>query len=305
VVRNALDLHTFRKYIYFRKTPEALIKIITFLLLVVLLFLTACGQVAKTVQPVTLPPPTAKPVETNAVPTPTAQPSGVTLTYEDSAQVELVTPAGRHVYFDVTNPALFIAQPTANDIVLTTHGHGDHYYKPFVDAFPGQKLTFQTGKIELPDVTILSIAAGHNEGDPFLPSGGTDYIFVVDSGGIRFANFGDIGQNALTTDQLATLGKVDIAFMQFDNQFSMMNADNMKGFNLMDQVKPRLIIPSAHVSMPTMKIAFGRWTGYYTESRTIPFTRAIIDSLPAGTCILPLGNLSAAYGSIYNLSPWK
>ena len=81
-----------------------------------------------------------------------------------------------------------------------------------------------------------------------------------------------------------------------------MNATNLKGFNLMDQVKPRLIIPSAHVSMPTMQIAFGRWLGYFTESRTVKITP---ENLPGKTSVLPLGTLAAAYNNLYHLKPWK
>jgi L-ascorbate metabolism protein UlaG (beta-lactamase superfamily) len=268
-------------------------KIAPFLVFIVLL-LAACGGPVKTAEPT----PTPKPAE----PTPTPTAAGVILTYEDNAQVELVTPAGRHIYLDVTNPSLFIKQPTADDILLTTHLHTDHYYRAFADAFPGQQILASTGKIELPDVTITGIASGHNASDPLLDKGGTNYIYIIDVGGLRIAHFGDIGQEALTDDQLAALGSVDIAIMQFDNSFSNMNATNMKGFHLMDQVKPRLIIPSAHVSMPTIQIAVGRWTGYFAESRTVMITP---DNLPAETSILALGNMATVYNTLYHLKAWK
>jgi hypothetical protein len=258
-----------------------------------LFILAACGQPAKTAEPTIVP---------TSIPTPTPRPAGVTLTYEGNAQVELVTPTGRHIYLDVTDPSQLVNQPTADDILLTTHLHTDHYYKAFADAFPGQQILASTGKINLPDVTITGIASAHNAGDPLLDKGGTNYIYIIDLGGLRIAHFGDLGQDALTAGQLAALGSVDIAIMQFDNSYSNMNATNMKGFNLMDQVKPRLIIPSAHVSMPTMQIAFGRWTGYFTDSRTVTITP---ENLPAETSILPLGNLAAAYNTLYHLKPWK
>jgi hypothetical protein len=262
-------------------------------LVVVALLLTSCGQPVKTAEPTIMPTP---------IPTPMPKPAGVTLTYEGGAQVELVTPTGRNVYLDVVDTAQLVKQPTADDILLTTHLHTDHYYRAFADAFPGQQILASTGKIDLPDVNITGIASGHNAGDPLLEKGGTNYIYIINIGGLRIAHFGDLGQDAMTAGQLAALGSVDIAIMQFDNSFSNMNAANMKGFNLMDQVKPRLIIPSAHVSMPTMKIAFGRWTGYFTESRTVTITQ---ENLPAETSILTLGNLAAAYNTIYHLKPWK
>ena len=118
---------------------------------------------------------------------------------------------------------------------------------------------------------------------------------------MRIAHFGDIGQDALTDDQLAALGTVDLAITQFSNSFSNMNAANLKGFNLMDQVKPRLIIPT-HSDQATIKIASERWKGYYSESRTVTLSAA---SLPSGRSILVLGNLSIAYGALFKLEPWK
>ena len=154
----------------------------------------------------------SKPSTTNGA-TPTPKPAGVTLTYEGNAQVELVTPTGRHVYLDVFDPSLLVKQPTAEDILLTTHLHSDHYYQSFADAFPGQQILASTGEINLPDVTITGIASGHNSGDPLLEKGGTNYIYVIDLGGLRIAHFGDIGQDALTASQLEALGSVDIAIM--------------------------------------------------------------------------------------------
>ena len=267
-------------------------KSLTFLVLLSVLS-AACGQPAK--------PPEPSPTPTS-LPTPTPEAPAVLLTYEDNAQVELVTPAGRHIYMDVTDPSMLVKQPTTEDILLTTHLHTDHYYKDFAAAFPGQQILASTGKIELPDVTITGIAAGHNAGDALLDKGGTNYIYLIQTGGLRLAHFGDIGQDAMTADQLAALGSVDVAVMQFDNSFSDMNASNMKGFNLMDQVKPRLIIPSAHVSKPTIEIAFKRWTGYYAKSRTIPITKA---GLPGETGVLVLGNMAVAYNNLYHLQLWK
>ena len=47
-------------------------------------------------------------------------------------------------------------------------------------------------------------------------------------------------------EQLAAIGHVDLAFMQLNNSYSNMDLVNKKGFKLMDQVKPRLIIHAAH-----------------------------------------------------------
>jgi L-ascorbate metabolism protein UlaG (beta-lactamase superfamily) len=256
------------------------------------LLLAACAGASGT--------PAASPVP-SATPVPPPKAVGISLTYGDNAQVELVTPAGRHVYIDVYNTAQLIKDPSADDILLTTHLHDDHYYASFVDAFPGRQIFDQTGRIELPDVTITGLAAGHNSSDAFLEKGGTDYIFVIDTGGLRFVHFGDIGQDALTPGQLNAIGKVDVAVMQLSNGYSNMDATNLKGFNLMDQVKPRLLIPT-HSDSATIKLAVERWTGYASDARTVTLSSA---TLPAERSILILGNMAPAYAAIYNLKVWK
>ena len=278
-------------------------KQLALLLLATLFVLAACGRspvsTPQATQPVAEEPtatqlPTEEPTATQAV-------QGVTLTYEDNAQVELVTPTGRHIYIDVANPRSLTRDPSVDDILLTTHLHNDHYYPVFQEAFPGQQLFTSEGKIELPDVTITGIASAHNSADPIQAEKATDYIYIIDVAGLRIVHFGDIGQDTLAPEQLATIGTVDLAITQFANSFSNMNATNLKGFNLMDQVKPRLIIPT-HSDNATIQIAAQRWPGYYSDSPTVTLSAG---NIPSETSILVLGILAKAYGKLYKLTLWK
>jgi L-ascorbate metabolism protein UlaG (beta-lactamase superfamily) len=262
-----------------------------------LFLLAACGGSPQKITP------TAEPTSTPS-PAPTAtEVTGITLTYGDNAQVELVTPTGRHVYIDIWNTSFLTKQPTADDVLLTTHMHSDHYDKNFADSFPGQKIIMKMGNIQLPDVTVAAIASAHLPTDPITAHSATDYLFVIEMGGLRIVHFGDIGQDALTDEQLQQIGAVDLAITQFSNSFSLMDAANRKGINLMDQVKPRLIIPT-HSDRPSLEIATGLWQGFYSNSRTVAIRS---DALPAGMSILIMGNenLLSAYVKIFNLKEWK
>jgi L-ascorbate metabolism protein UlaG (beta-lactamase superfamily) len=227
---------------------------------------------------------------------------GVTLTYAaEPADVEIVTPAGRIVFVDVYDGGNMSRSPTGQDILLTTHFHNDHYSKTLADAFPGRQLLAETGKIELPDVTITGIAAAHDSNDPILDKGGTDYIYIIETGGLRIVHFGDLGQDALTAEQMAAIGKVDVAISQLSNSMSDMDAGNLKGFNLMEQVRPRLFIPT-HSDNDTIKIAVGRWKGFYSTSRTIAISSA---TLPPERSVLILGSMSLPYGKVLKLELWQ
>jgi L-ascorbate metabolism protein UlaG (beta-lactamase superfamily) len=234
------------------------------------------------------------------IPSPT-QPAAITpspteegklkIYYEENAQVELIGPDGTRVLIDVYNPSALSSPATDRDILLTTHSHGDHVNAEFQGSFPGRQLFIQSGSIDLVDSAIRGIPSGHNASDSFKPEGGTNYIYLIELGGLRIAHFGDIGQDALTADQLAALGKVDVAITQFNNSYSNMNVENRKGFNLMDQLKPRLIIPT-HNSLDAAKIAAAKWPALYASQRFVSIGRS---DLTEETRILFLGTVAQSY----------
>jgi hypothetical protein len=57
---------------------------------------------------------------------------------------------------------------------------------------------------------------------------------------------GDIGQTTLAKEQLEKLGNIDIAFMQFENEYSDMSIKNKKGFKLIEQFNPKIVIPTLY-----------------------------------------------------------
>lgn len=225
----------------------------------------------------------------------------VTIYYEDNAQVELISPAGVRVLFDVWNQKLLSALPTENDILLTTHGHPDHYSPAFIDAFPGQKLTVEAGELSQDDVTIVSIPSAHNATTKLPEKGASNYIFMLDVAGLRVVHFGDIGQEELTEEQLEALGEVDIAITQFVNSYSSMDLRNMKGFNLMDQVQPKLIIPT-HVSLDALGVAAEKWEGFQTQEWPIQVDESML--VEGQTRYLAVGVYAKASANLYNFPDW-
>ncbi len=188
---------------------------------------------------------------------------------------------------DVSDPDILSTPPTAKDVLLTTHNHGDHRRLDFVKTFAGKQLDVKKGEIKLDDVTIRGISSAHNEGDEFRDENGSNYIFIINMAGLRIAHFGDIGQKALTPKQLNLLGKVDIAITQLANMHSDMTAANKKGFNLMDQVQPKLIIPT-HIFDPSCaKIATAKWTGYNSYKKYLSINTG---NFPETTIIVFMGN---------------
>ena len=234
--------------------------------------------------------------------TPPSEAPKVTLRFKDPAGFELVSPQGTRVLIDIAYPTALTSPATEKDILLTTHGHGDHFNSQFAKSFPGRQLKFQEGEIKQPDVAIKGIKSAHGGTAP----DGSNYIYVIDMGGLRIAHFGDIGQEKLTQDQLDQLGEVDVALTQFENSYSAMSLANKKGFNLMEQVKPKLIIPThGNGNAEVIKYAIELWKNGYVGIGEITIGRS---DLPAGggTKFLVLGDslLASAYQKTFNLPEW-
>lgn len=215
--------------------------------------------------------------------------TGVTLYFEStetpdaSAQTELVTASGRHIYIDLENSQVVAAKPTARDVLLITHYHPDHEDPNLIDRFTGQKMVAASGSISLPDVRITGIPAAHTEGDAITDKDASDYIFLVEVGGVRIAHFGDLGEKALTASQMEALGRVDVAISQLQNPYSDMDEGSRLGFDQMHQVNPRIFIPT-HLwgSEATARAAAKEWpalvsTGpLHLKAQTMPATTTVV-----------------------------
>ena len=234
-------------------------------------------------------------------------PGGVRITFEENAQVELLSPGGQRVLVDVADPDRLTRPATADDILLTTHAHDDHWNPLWANTFPGTMLTFETGSLERDDVHITGVAAAHNQGDPFLPKDGSNYIFVIDVAGMRVVHFGDLGQDALTPGQMAAIGRVDVAISQLGNAISDVDGTNRRGFNQMNQVHPAVLIPT-HVDVEVdgatvVKLAASTWKTTYTLKPSVTLTRS---QLPTSTTVLLMGLNAQVYAPIAHLeqSTW-
>ncbi len=211
--------------------------------------------------------------------------AGINLYYGENAQVEIVSPKGIHVYVDVHDPSVLSTPGASKDLLLTTHHHPDHINMDMIDEFKGRQLDAKTGVIISDDVKVTGIASGHNSADALIDEGGTNYIFIIEVAGMRIAHFGDIGQDSLTDAQIQTLGKIDIAVSQFDNAYSSMDVRNKKGFKLIAQLNPKLIIPT-HISDDAVDLLGKTYQSFYSRKAPLKILRS---ALPDKTSVIFMG----------------
>jgi L-ascorbate metabolism protein UlaG (beta-lactamase superfamily) len=162
-----------------------------------------------------------------------------------------------------SNGTVIVADPTSMpnpeeldlnpDVITITHTHNDHTDPQFIENKQCKKSIATLESFDIKDLHIYSIASSHR-GNIINQNNPNNVIYVFEVDGIRIAHMGDIGQDHLTIKQLALLGKIDIAFMQFSNPFSGM-FDSDKGFTLVEELKPQIIIPTHTNPSSTRKIA--------------------------------------------------
>ena len=111
-------------------------------------------------------------------------------------------------------------------------------------------------------------------------------------------HFGDIGVSALTPEQLAAVGSIDVAITQFDNSYSDVDSQNEKGFQLVEQLQPRLVIPTHQTDQSVAMMT--RWPCFYTDQRSVTFTS---EQLPLTTSVLFIGPFAFGQGKLTGAQP--
>jgi len=138
------------------------------------------------------------------------------------------------------------------DIITVTHTHSDHFDPEFIEHTTCRKSIATVEKFNVKDIQIKGIASSHR-GNIINQKTPNNVIYVFEIDGLRIAHMGDIGQEHLTIKQINDIGKIDVAFMQFSNPFSGM-FDSDKGFTLIEELKPQIIIPTHSNPKSTRKI---------------------------------------------------
>lgn len=137
--------------------------------------------------------------------------------------------------------------------ITITHTHSDHNDPKFTEQLNCKKSIATVESFDVNDIHIYSIASSHR-GNSINQNTPNNVIYVYEVDGLRIAHMGDIGQDHLTIKQIESLGKIDVAMMQFSNPFSGMFASD-KGFILIEELKPQIIIPTHSNPRSTRKIA--------------------------------------------------
>jgi L-ascorbate metabolism protein UlaG (beta-lactamase superfamily) len=172
----------------------------------------------------------------------------------------LSTVAGLHVLIDPPHPDVgyaIKANSIPAQIVFVSHEHSDHN---FVEAAMGsptvvQPLTKpekQIGKWALsdakdaPSIAFRRVFSYHDTHQGKLY--GTSTITEITINGLRVCHMGDIGQTALTPEQVAMIGPVDVLMIPVGGHFTV---DGNQAVEFVNQLDPKVVIPM-HYGTPAL-----------------------------------------------------
>lgn len=193
------------------------------------------------------------------------------------AMVSIETYWNLHVVIDPYSTDIGYGDPQITaDVVLITHEHADHNNSGLVGGSPevvhgldqtGQVARFDQILDRLPDspepswtdarddsprsehaIHVTSIPAWHD--DCLGAERGATAMFLIDVDGVRIVHCGDIGQTALTDEQQAQMGRVDLLLVPVGGTYTV---DGPEAADLVRQVKPRVIVP-IHYKTPDLSI---------------------------------------------------
>lgn len=187
----------------------------------------------------------------------------------------VTSPQGVRVFLDVVSVPddLQQALDDPRSLFVVTHRHPDHLAYTLARRFQGASLIAEEGRLESGDVRVEVLKSSHLDDQ----LDGTNHIVVVDVAGVRIAHFGDCGQERLTPEQLARIGRVDVMVGQLENVFADADVMNRKGFKVVDQVSPALLVPTHIVGAAAVKLlAEGGRAVEQTEKSVLALTPAVL-----------------------------
>jgi len=142
------------------------------------------------------------------------------------------------------------------DIVLVSHHHPDHDYVQAAFGSPKIVEPLISAEEDSADTTDSTRGSGDYQykrifADHDSVHGakrGHDTITVLETGGLRVCHLGDLGQLALTSDQLKAIGRVDVLMIPVGGFFTI---DGPQAAAIVGQLHPRVILPM-HYATPAL-----------------------------------------------------
>ena len=151
------------------------------------------------------------------------------------------------VLIDPFSKEIGLKPPRLNDsVILITHEHFDHNA---VAGVPAETFIIRgPGEYEKSGVYVEGIASFHDNQQG--RERGLNTIYLIRFEELRLCHLGDLGQNALTDEQIQAIGAVDVLFVPVGGTYTI---DGAQAAKVVQAIEPKIIIPM-HYQRPGLSI---------------------------------------------------
>jgi L-ascorbate metabolism protein UlaG (beta-lactamase superfamily) len=170
----------------------------------------------------------------------------VTLRYYGQSFFVLTTPGGTRIAIDpYGNIGFPLPSGVSADVVTISHEHGDHNNAALIQGSPKVLRGLVPGswasiRERVGDAVIYNVPSFHDDQGGTSPRG-LNAIFVIETGGLRIAQLGDLGQTVLTEGQLKAMGAIDILLIPVGGGPFTINGEQAS--RLVEAIRPRVVNP--------------------------------------------------------------
>ncbi len=148
--------------------------------------------------------------------------------------------------YDPVQLGLKLPKDLISDLAIKTHDHFDHSN---LDAASPEAIRITgPGQYEVKGVAVTGVATFHD--DKQGEERGRNTIYNIEIDGVKIVHLGDLGQKALTEEQLEELGSCDILLIPVGAVYTI---DAKDAANIVTQMEPRIVIPM-HYSIEGLKV---------------------------------------------------
>lgn len=168
-----------------------------------------------------------------------------------SIVIDPYTPGGPLRYEPVTDSA---------DVVLTTHGHGDHNYTKEIKGT--YTLIDKDGAYLPKGIPITAIPVFHDESGG--KERGNNLLFKIEADGLVLLHAGDLG-HTLDNATLAKIGRVDILFIPVGGFYTI---GPNEAEQVMNAIHPAITLPM-HYKTEKCDYPIGSVEGFITDKHRV------------------------------------
>jgi L-ascorbate metabolism protein UlaG (beta-lactamase superfamily) len=123
------------------------------------------------------------------------------------------------------------------DVVLVSHDHFDHSAVRVVEKPGTSRVLVDPSPVSLEGLRVRGVPTFHDPNDGVSRGGNIAFVFELED--VTFCHLGDLG-HALTPEQVAAIGHVDVLFVPVGGVFTI---DAATAWEVVGMLRPGIVVP--------------------------------------------------------------